>query len=361
MFGSPERLIIGQAHHLKDFDSVVCSFVKPGVKNDFLDRLRREGIDYEPIEDNHLFDPMIPDRIEKIAHKYRVDLLVTHEYKSNLYGHYAARKMGLPQIAYFHGWTAEDRKVRFYNWLDRKVLPRLDRIITVSCATCCRLADAGVPRDIISVVYNAIDVPAESAPERRPYGDTVVIGLLGRFSHEKGVHLLLEAVALIKNKAPNFRIELYGSGPEENNLRQMTSRLKLDDIVQFMGFRPDPENIYPGLDILVLPSLSEGHPVVILEAWKAGVPVVSTRAGGVPEVMQDGVDGLLVDVGDVSGLADALVRAIENPEMMKGFGLHGFELVKSKYSYQAQAKELARIYGKVVRGESFIGENGCDE
>ncbi len=351
-FGSPERLIIGQIRHLDGFDAVTCSFVKPDTNNPFLDRLAEEGLAFEPVEDNHLFDPAIPGRLQRIIERQGADILVTHEYKSNFYGHRAARRLKIPQVAYFHGWTAENVKVKFYNWLDRRVLPSLDRIITVSCATRSRLEAAGIPVEKIEVVYNAIDLEHESPPQPKPKSDTTVIGMLGRLSHEKGTHVLLEAIAMIKDRAPKFRVEIYGYGPDEERLTKMATELNLSEQVQFKGFRDDPENVYPTLDFLVLPSLSEGHPVVILEAWKQGVPVVATRAGGIPEVIDDGVSGLLTDIDDPQGLADIILKGLENPEMMRAFGKRGFELVKTKYNYQNQAERLAEIYRDVLKRRS---------
>jgi len=347
-YGSPERLIVGQTRYLDSFKCICSSYKKPGRANDFLEELNKQEIPSVAVEDNHLFDPHIPGRLREIVLNRKVDLLVSHEYKSNFYGYLATRKINIPHVAYFHGWTAECLRMKFYNWMDRRIMPRLDRVITISDATRRLLQQSGIPRDKIHVVYNAIEMAEDFHPPKKITNNRPIIGVVGRLSSEKGLHILFEALAGIKKEAPSFLLEVYGFGPEKGKLEKMVRTLRLSDIVSFKGFVSDTEKIYKKLDFLVIPSLSEGHPMVILEAWKRAVGVVASRAGGIPEIIEDGKTGLLADVGDSKGLGQAILKGLKNPNLMTNFGNRGFELINRKYNFRYQVERLTGIYKDVL-------------
>jgi glycosyltransferase involved in cell wall biosynthesis len=350
-FGSPERLIAGQMKHIDDFNCTCASFVKPGGESPFLSEMRRRGFVTFEIEDNGRYDPKVPARIRDLVRSNGIDMLVTHEYKSNFYGHRAVGKLSVPQIAYFHGWTRENLKVRFYNYIDERILKKLKRVITVSEYSARELSRSGVPEGRISVVYNAIEVANEIMPLKNER-DMPVLGVVGRLSHEKGVHVLLEAVATIRQDAPGFRVEIFGTGPDEGKLLKQSARLGISDIVKFRGFRDNLDDIYGTIDILVLSSLSEGHPMVILEAWARGIGVIASRAGGIPEIIEDGKNGILAEVGIAEDLGRALLQGLKNQGMMNEYGHAGFNLVKEKYSFDKQASELSGLYAEALGASS---------
>jgi glycosyltransferase involved in cell wall biosynthesis len=349
-YGSPERLIVGQIQNMPGIQSIAASFVRPGQSNAFLDQTAALGIEHAGIADRYKFDWRIPKLLRALCRDRGVDLIVTHEYKSAVYAYLARRKLALPQVCYFHGWTREDFRVRLYNALDRFVLRRADRVVTVSNSSARILTDHGVPHDRISVVYNAISIaPDAPPPERRP-NPVPVIGVAGRLSHEKGIHDFLLALAQVRSRSNRkFTAQIFGSGPDELRLKRMATELHLNDCVSFEGFRSDLDLIYPRLDLLVLPSLSEGHPVVILEAWKSGLGIVATRAGGIPEVVEHEKTGLLTEVGNPELLGRAIERALEDIPYMNKLGRAGFDKVRSTFNVQYQAEQLEKIYRSILQ------------
>jgi len=174
--GSPERLILGQIGNIPDFEFVCASFAKHGKNNELLSQAGSMGYKVEPIEDNYLFDLKIPSRIRAILERLNIVLMISHGYKADTYGYLAKRGATVPQAAYFHGWTREDLKMRFYNSIDRIVLPRLDSVIAVSKASANALAGHGVREEKIHVVYNALEIdsdlpePVITPKPRRPSG-----------------------------------------------------------------------------------------------------------------------------------------------------------------------------------------------
>lgn len=348
VFSSPERLIIGQCRHLPEFHFVCASFVNPGQENRFLKECRAAGIETAEIQDSFPGDVRLVGRLRRLIIEKRIDLVITHDYKAGFYTFFSLRKQAVQQIAYFHGVTSEDRKVRIYNAVDRQVLKRLERVIAVSERTKELLVEMGVLPERITVVPNAIDdasLTSENQFEVRPEGPARIVAA-GRFSYEKGFDLLLQALAIVKKSTSSFHVDLYGLGPEEAKLRKMVQKLALADVVEFRGF---VEDLLPALrraDFLVMPSRSEGMPVTVLEAWSQRLGLIATGVGGVPEIVTDGANGLLVASEDVEALAGKITWALANRAKMREFGSAGFELVKEKYTYSRQAELLREIYNR---------------
>jgi len=347
-FGSPERLIVGQIGNIPEFEFICASFVKRHSKNELLSAANSMGYRAEAIEDNFIFDPTIPARIRSLVDKYEVSLMVSHGYKADIYGFLARRRRTIPQAAYFHGWTQENLKMRIYNMIDRKVLPNLDSIIAVSGASADTLIRHGVQKDKIRVVYNAIEIDDNIREPSRTVKKKPTIGVIGRLSYEKGVHVFIRALAEIIKDAGDFKAEIYGDGGELENLKRLAKELKIADSVRFMGFTDDIDKAYENTDFLVIPSLSEGHPLVILEAWKHGLGIVATRAGGIPEIIDDGVNGILVEADNHRLLAAAILKALNDREKMNSMGKSGFNKLKEKYNTKVHYEKLAGIYTSLI-------------
>ena len=349
--GSPERLIIGQVEHLPQYRSICGSYVRPRGDNRFLRECERRGIATASISESFTGDWRIVAQVRELVAREEIDLVVSHDYKSNFYAYRALRRTDVRQIAYFHGVTTEDMKVRIYNFIDRLVLRRLNRIVAVSGPTALRLERMGISPDRISVVPNAVaddmlrpenDISSETA-------DHVRIVAAGRLSHEKGYDLLLQAVSRIKDASPPFRVYLYGFGPEENRLKRMADDLQIKNFVEFCGFTDNLAEVFDRMDFLVLSSRSEGMPVVVLEAWARRLGVVATAVGGVPDLIESNKTGVLMQPQSVADLVEKLNWAIENRSQLAQFGRAGYDLVKEKYNFSRQALLLAAIYESTVK------------
>jgi len=348
VYSSPERLIIGQCLNLPEFSFVCASFVGPGEKNRFLEECRAAGLDTAAIPDSFPGDIRMIGRLRRLILERSIDLVVSHDYKAGFYTFFSQRKLAVKQIGYFHGVTSEDKKVRIYNAIDRRVLRRLRQVITVSERTRELLIEKGIPPERIAVVPNAIDdasLLSENQFKVRPERPARIIAA-GRFSYEKGFDLLLQALNKAREAAPPFRVDFYGIGPEADKLREMVNDLSLGEVVEFRGFVDDLLPALREADFLVMPSRSEGMPVTVLEAWSQRLGLIATTVGGVPEIVREAVNGLLVPSEDVEALADRIVWALHNLEEMRKYGAAGFRLVKEKYTYSRQAELLREIYNR---------------
>lgn len=349
-YGSPERLIVGQCLHISELDFVCASYVRGEGDNRFLEECQNNNVPTAVLRESFAGDFRVVGQIQKLINSCGVSLLVTHDYKSNFYGYFAARREKIPQVAYFHGVTSEDAKVGIYNRIDRFMLHRMSKVIAVSSMTSNFLQSRGLPKSKIEVVPNAIDSTSlrTDCPSRSASNKICKVIAIGRFSYEKGFDILLEAVARIMSEAPPFELLLYGLGPEEKRLREQVERLGLSNTVRFCGF---VDSVLPALatsDFMVMSSRSEGMPVAILEAWSQRIGVLATSVGGIPEMIESGRSGLLVPSEDIGELSAKLLWSLNNRDRMYRFGQVGYDLVRERYTFEVQAEQLGLIYSNLI-------------
>lgn len=209
------------------------------------------------------------------------------------------------------------------------------------------VTNAGLPRNSIEVIHNAA-APYEEGEAGPPIPDRsgreVWIGYFGRLAQEKGVDRLLDALSLLRQRCPDARAILVGGGYLRDELEAQATALDLDAIACFAGHRTDAREIMRRVDIVVLPSLFEGLPLVLVEAMEAKRPVVATRIPGTSEVVADGVSGLLVPPGDPVALAEALARLIEDAELRDRMGENGFARFLEHFDAQRMIGRMNLIY-----------------
>jgi glycosyltransferase involved in cell wall biosynthesis len=283
-----------------------------------------------------------------------INVLESHSFKAHVLASRLCGPLGLPWMAYAHGWTAETLRVRLYNALERRLLRAPDHVCVVAqpIATAIRAAGRAKP---VSVVPNGLDptepiAPVERAAARRRYGfpdDAVVALAIGRLSHEKGVDLLLDAFAQAVAQEPRLRLLVAGDGPERPRLEAAIARAQLVDRVVLPGQVREVRSAYAAADLLVVPSRTEGLPNVVLEALDAGLPILATQVGAIPELVHEGLTGWLVPPGDVPALALGLARAAAAPDLA-GMGLLGRERILPAFSAQARLQKLFQVYATLL-------------
>ncbi len=247
------------------------------------------------------------------------DVVETHGYKPSAIVA-ALRAASTPRwrwLAFFHGGTTENLKVRAYNWIDRRAMARADRLAVMSSVHRDAFARMGTR---VRVVYNAVAQlprsPDSAALDVRglfrpaPAADDAILGVVGRLSSEKGVDLFLDACRRLVDAGEQFRAVVVGDGPDRALLTARARALGLDAHVAFAGTVRDVGHVYGQLTCVVIPSRSEGLPNVMLEALDHDVPVVATRVGAVPEVLTDPLAGVVVPPFDPGALADGIRRGL---------------------------------------------------
>ncbi|MGR6962958.1 glycosyltransferase [Geodermatophilus sp. URMC 61] len=186
-------------------------------------------------------------------------------------------------------------------------------------------------------------VASRSADPGRP-----VVGVVGRLVPEKGVDVFLRAATLASAVVPQARFLVVGDGPLRPDLEHRAAVLGLADAVTFTGYRSDAPRLLAGLDVLAVPSRSDGSPLVVCEAMAAGVPVVASRVGGLPDLIEDGGSGLLVRPGEAEDLARALVSLLLDPEAARRLGARGRRLAAGR-SHERLVDRMTQLYAGVAR------------
>ena len=249
------------------------------------------------------------------------DVLHVHDYKSAFYAWLATRRRPhVKLVATMHGWVEASRALRLYNTLEIALLRHFDALAVVSEKQINRLSRAGIPaKDIVQidngiVISSVIDSPpaslrAELGLENAGH----VFAAVGRLSSEKNLALLIDAFTSVVAAHPDARLLLAGDGPERQALQAKVAQSGLQGKVRFAGTRSDMQQIYPLLDCLVLPSLSEGMPLVVLEAMSRGIPVIASAVGEVPRLLAHSQYGQVVPIGDETALCKAMIQAIAQP------------------------------------------------
>ena len=357
-YGGPEKQIVEhllRLNRVEEYEGVLGSFLEGGGKNELLEKARKAGIRSFGIPMYGPFDIKALFKLARVVRKEKISLLCAHHYKAVVMGWLVAKWYGIPVIDYSRGFTAENRKIAFYEWLERLFVRRMDGIISVALGQKKRLESFGIKHLRHWVVHNGVEI--EFDPERNirevrervlkrfniPVDATLAI-TVGRLSPEKGHRYLLEAIAKTDFKRNKTYYLFCGDGVCRPNLEAQAQQLGIAEVCRFVGFRRDMHEIYPSIDFLVLPSLTEGLPNVVLEAFSYAKPVLATNVGGVPEVMIHGENGFIVPRQDVKALTKYLNKLIGNPEIRRKMGLSGYQRVKNEFTFDRQTEKLLQIY-----------------
>lgn len=255
----------------------------------------------------------------------------------------AAMYCGITRIVYTeHGRAFPDRRPLIL--ADRLFARLAGRVVAVSQDLADYLRDVvRVPDSKLAVILNGVDLdrfPAGKRASNRP----LRIGVVARLAPVKDLVTLLFAIEAVVRRRPEVELQVVGDGPERQRLEMLTDLLGIRPQVRFLGFRRDIPQVMAALDIFVLSSLSEGTSMTILEAMAAGKPVVATRVGGTPALVDDGVSGLLVAPGAPSELAAALLRLVEDAELRRRLGEAGRAAVSRNYSLEAMTHRYELLY-----------------
>jgi glycosyltransferase involved in cell wall biosynthesis len=282
-----------------------------------------------------------------------VDVLHAHKFGSNLWGAGLGTLARVPVVvAHEQTWSYEGQPAR--KFLDRELISRqADAFICVSEQDRQRMIEIErIDPAKIVLVRNAVPAPQETdgAPVRAELGidDTVkVIGTLCRLSEQKALDVLLRAAKLLTEQVPGVRTLIAGDGPEQARLESLTRELGLTDSVTFLGRRTDVAEVFAAFDVAVLSSDYEGTPLALMECMGVGRPIVATRVGGVPEMIEDGIHGLLVppqDPGALSAAIAALLRDSESAEMM---GERARERREEEFDVGVAASRIGALYERL--------------
>ncbi|HYV18044.1 MAG TPA: glycosyltransferase [Verrucomicrobiae bacterium] len=351
--GGAERLLLLSAPRLRalGFDVRIGTFKDGGA---LAPSFERAGVPVVHFGARHRRDLGSCLRLARYLKTERIDVLHAHLFYANVAARLAGRLAAVPVVLTAHHDT--DLWMGPHHRFVERVTARLsDRVLT--CSEAVRrfaIERHGLSAGRVVTLANAIDVEAiPSGTEARARARALLgaapedrlVGTLGRL-HEpkKGLKPFLSAAARVAAADQRVRFVLIGDGPARQDLERFTASLGLGDRVRFAGERTDVELLLPGFDLLVQPSLWEGFGLSALEGMAAGLPVVASRVGGVPEVIRDGVDGILVPPGDPVRLAEAMTAILRDPDRAARLGASGRARARREFHVDRLVRETASLY-----------------
>jgi glycosyltransferase involved in cell wall biosynthesis len=356
--GGAERLALLIATRLdtQRFESILCVSRSPPQHHvdvptqQLLEQLARDGVRFMPLERRGKGDIWIWGRLERFLRRERVQVLHAHKFGSNVWGTLVGRLARVPVVlAHEHTWSYEGQPLR--RFLDRELIARgATRFIAVSREDRRRMIDVeGIDPSRTLFVPNGVP------PSPRPSGrdvraelgirpDAPVIGTVGVHRPQKALDVLLHATTILVKEWPELRVLMVGDGPEQASLEALAEELGVSGIVKFLGRRSDVPDVLRAFNVAVCCSDFEGSPLAVMEYMEAGLPVVATAVGGIPDLIEPGVHGLLVPPQQPAALVDAISELLRDPEHAHAMGALGRERRRTEFDIDVLVHRLEELY-----------------
>ena len=356
----PGKTIIetARATDSREFSQLVGLFLDPGATtNAYMEAALKRGVDVIPLCSAHRFDPRLAMALVKIVRERRIQIIHSHEYKSDILAYLASLVCAVPIMTTVHGWIQNHLKSRLYIGASQAVMRRFDRVVAVSGRTKAAVVASGVDPERVVVIQNGIVID-DYEPHRyargefrKAYGiplDALLVGHVGRLSPEKGQLDLLRAAPSVLARYPETRFALIGDGPHLDALERETASLGLADRVVFTGHLTNVRPVYRDLDVLALTSHTEGLPNVVLEALCMETAVLATDVGGTGEIITDEATGLLVPSKEPALIATGLERLIGNDGFRRTLALNGRRFVHQHFNFARRVAREEALYRELL-------------
>ena len=357
--GGLERVVQGLAGGLQGRGhAVTVAAVAPANHelSSFLGHLIVRGVQVREIRVPHRAYLQERRRMADVCRELGPDVLHTHGYRSDVLARGPAQRQGIATITTVHGFTGNGWRNRLYEALQVRAFKKFDAVVAVSEPLQEDLVRAGVRRDRACMIRNApvcFGSKLSRNEARAALGlppEASIVGWVGRLSPEKGPDVLLRAMTLIGG--PQTHVSYLGDGPARASLeaqkREMIARESLDsERVRFHGTVPEAGRLLKAFDLLVLSSRTEGTPMILFEAMDAGVPVVTTRVGGVPDVVTE-QEAILVRSEDPEALARGIRRVLDHPSDASQRAQRAGSVLRQKFSPESWLDAYEDLYRTVL-------------
>lgn len=320
-------------------------------------RARERGLDCRPLR--HLLREISPFQdvlgffeLRRRLRELAPDIVHVHSAKAGILGRLAARSMKIPAIYTAHGWPftegVSERRRKLYTGIERLMAKFAQRVITVSDydRSIALAADVGTP-NLLVTIHNGIPEIEPELKVRRDEGEVIRLVMVARFEEPKNHAALLQALSELGGR--NWHLELIGDGPNFASMKSLARELGLVDQVTFMGARDDVPDRLSQSEVLLLVSRWEGLPLTILEAMRAGLPVVASDVGGVNEAVSEGETGFLVPRDDCEALRSKMGMLLQSSDLRARMGRAGRRRYEQEFAFDLMLNRTMAVYETVVR------------
>jgi glycosyltransferase involved in cell wall biosynthesis len=347
--GGTERLLVEIVTRLQPaIPMTVCCLDGPG---DWAAEIEAVGVPVEALARSPGFRPALGARVASIARRHAATVIHAHQYSPFVYGCLSRAWRPSSQVIYTEHGRASDAPPSARRRTANRVLARLPRnVYAVSEDLKRHMVNEGFAAEDVQVIYNGINVgrvpDSEARAEaRRKLGvadDTIVIGTIARLDPVKDLHTAIKGLGAVRQKT-DIAFVVVGDGPERALLERTAAAQDAAAWIRWLGHRDDARQWLAGCDVFVNTSISEGISLTILEAMAAGLPVVATRVGGTPEII-DGSCGRLVPARDPAGLASALLELAGSSTLRRALGAAGRARVERQFTIEKMVHAYQHIY-----------------
>jgi len=339
----------------------------------FLDNVIAEGaraknIPVTVFRMKHLFDLKVIAELKKYIIDQGFDLVHTHGVRANFVGRLAARNINIPVVTTVHSSIYHDYshplKKLFYHRIEKMTRPFTDHFIAVAGSLKKELVQDGIPPERVDVVYNGLapsfSFEGTKTSLRKELGipeDLPILMTIGRLEAVKNQALLLNIWATL-SKQEEFCGVIVGDGPLRQELENQAKALGIEDRVYFLGFRKDIFSLISQADVFILTSHMEGLPITMLEAMAGRTPVVVSKVGGMPEVVELAKNGYTVPPGDVEQFAARIEEMIRQPELRERLAEQGYQTLMKHFTGEIFITNTINIYEKLIQSPEDIANKG---
>lgn len=373
--GGAERLALEIAVRLdrSRFDSALCAsrFAPEGTPNSSeqhaLEMMRDAGIRFLPLTRSRRAEALPWRHLIAFIRSQRTQVLHAHMFGSNLWGTLIGRACRVPVVVtHEHTWSFEGEPVR--RFLDRELIARFsDVFIAVSHEDQRKMIEVErIPERRTRFLPNGIDPepPTTGRDTRADLGiatDAPVICSVGALRAQKSHEVLIEAARKLRSEHPGLRVLIAGEGPQHRELHELVDRLGMNDTVTLLGRRMDIPDLLQITDVAVCSSSFEGSPLAVMEYMEAERPIVATAVGGVPDLIDDGVHGLLVRPEDSAALAGAIDKLLRDPERGRTMGRHARERRRREFDLDVMVAKVEALYEELLDARGVLAPRAAAE
>jgi glycosyltransferase involved in cell wall biosynthesis len=316
-------------------------------------------VSFFPLNFSKRINPLLIFELARFIKANEIDIVHGQGTRAEFYGRVANKIAGrskyVSTIAMpVEGFNISPLRKRIYRLFDKISERFVDRFIVVSdVLRNMMINNRKIPSDKIIKIYNGIEIEGYRPniegrdairTELGISGNTPLIGAIGRIVWQKGFNYLIKSIPMIIGSYPDLKVMIVGYGPLKERLKELGSMLRVDDHLIFTGFRSDIKRILSALDILVIPSIREGFPMITLEGMAKAKPIVATRIYGIEEQIINGETGILVPSWDADGLARAIVDLLDNKQFAKNLGSNARKKVERDFSVEKMVSETEKVY-----------------
>jgi glycosyltransferase involved in cell wall biosynthesis len=342
-------------------------FVASNPGGIFEKKLTEVGIKIDPVQMTNRYNLGIISRLKKIIKTKDIRIVHSQGGRADFFARTAARISRVPIIIssiamLVEGYDVSILRKSLYVLMDRQTEKWVDRFIILSEASRRTLIERHkIQPEKILKIHNGIEIEEYRADNkevrnkkselRKELGlksDVPVIGVIGRLVWQKGFEYLIQAIPQVIKDFPEAKFLIVGEGPLRGRLEELCERLKIEDNIIFTGFRSDIKDILATIELLAMPSLLEGLPMVLLEGMAMAKPIVATRIDGITEVLENSKTGLLVPAKKPHDLAEAIIEILKNKTKANLLGKNARKIVEEKFSVKRMVEQTELVYEKLL-------------